>query len=124
MSVTYVSYKSLPESEQKRWVQNVNQNLQLRNVPAATFAPAVYANAMEVAGLEECIRKVLPVMMNAFDEEARLREKGLLSLSVPLSFREMARKTSVADILKSYKPLGVAINPDDGVAVLKKGSAG
>lgn len=112
----YASFKSLPENEQKQWIQHSRRQLTALATPSPTYGPAVYANAIAIAGLPETVRKVLPVMLRVYQEAERMRAEGQLADDMPLSFRELARKPVLNSILSSHRPFTPSINPDDGVA--------
>ncbi len=114
----YASFKSLPENEQKQWIQHSRLQLTALDTPSPTYGPAVYANAIAVAGLPETVRKVLPVMLRVYEEAERMRIEGRLAAEVPLSFRELAREPMLNHILFSQRQFTTSINPDDGVAKL------
>ena len=114
----YASFKSLPENEQKQWIQHSRRQLTALDTPSPTYGPAVYANAIAVAGLPETVRKVLPVMLRVYEEAERMRVEGRLAAEVPLSFRELAREPMLNHILFSQRQFTTSINPNDGVAKL------
>lgn len=114
----YTSFKSLPERDQKQWIQYNRKQLTALGVPSPTYGPTVYANAIAVAGLSETIRKVLPVMLRVYEEEERMRAQGLLSDETPLSFRDLAQKPTLDRIIGGYRKFTTFINSDDGVAKL------
>lgn len=120
----YTSFKSLPESEQKQWIQYNRKQLTTVDTPSPTYGPAVYANAIAVAGLPETVRKVLPVMLRVYEEADRMRAEGRLAADIPLSFRELAQEPMLGNILSSYRQFTTSIDPDDGVAklVMREGS--
>ena len=88
-------------------------------MPTPTYAPALLANAMNQVGLAETIQKIVPVLLDSYEMEHKLRQADILQPDVPLSFRELAREAPVTRILKSSKPQVVDINPEDGVVMLK-----
>ena len=115
----FSSFKKLSEQDQQQWIAHVEQQLQVLPEPAPTYAPAVFANAIETAGVAEAIRKVLPLVINTYSLGKKMRQAGVLSSNVPLSFRELASHATVERILSSEKPLIVDINPENGLATLK-----
>lgn len=117
-SALYASFKSLPEDQQKQWVQYSKRQLTALATPPATYGPAVYANAIAVAGLPETVRKVLPVMLRFYQQAGQMRAEGKLAADMPLSFRELAREPMLNNILTSHRQFTTVINPDDGVAKL------
>lgn len=117
-SELYTSFKSLPENQQKQWIQHSRRHLTALASPPATYGPAVYANAIAVAGLPETVRKVLPVMLRFYEQAEQMRAEGQLAADRPLSFRELAREPMLNNILTSHRQFTTAINPDDGVAKL------
>ena len=116
----YASFKSLPENEQKQWVQHSRRQLNALDTPSPTYRPAVYANAnaIAVAGLSETIRTVLPVMLRVYEAADQMRTEGRLAADVPLSFRDLAWEPMLNHILTSQRQFIISINSDDGVAKL------
>ncbi|WP_257265093.1 hypothetical protein [Endozoicomonas sp. ONNA2] len=114
----YTSFKSLPENQQKQWIHHSRRQLTALATPSPTYGPAVYANAIAVAGLAQTVRRVLPVMLGVYQQAEQMRAAGQLAADVPLSFRELAREPMLGDILASHRQFTTAIDPDDGVAKL------
>ncbi len=114
----YASFKGLPENEQKQWVQHSRRQLTALDTPSPTYGPAVYANAIAVAGLSETVRTVLPVMLGVYEAADQMRTEGRLAADVPLSFRDLAQEPMLKHILTNQRQFTISINPDDGVAKL------
>ena len=53
----FTSFRKLSGKDQQQWIAHVEQQLKVLSEPAPTYAPAVFANAIEVAGTAETIRK-------------------------------------------------------------------
>ncbi len=119
-SALYKGFSNLNNENQQRWHSHTEQQLKVQAYPAETYGPAVFANAIETAGLAESIRKVLPVYMDVLDEEMRMRKNNEIRPTVPVSFRELARQENVNLILKPQQPITISINPTTGLAAFKK----
>lgn len=117
--VLFSCFRKLSGENQQRWIAHVQQQLKVLAEPAPTYAPALFANAIEVAGVCETIKKVLPLVLDAYRLGEKMRSAGVLGSHTPLSFRELASDVSVKRILGSEKPLVVDINPENGLASLK-----
>ena len=118
--VLFHSFRELSKDDQQRWIRHAANQMKILDEPAATYGPAVFANSIILVGLAETIKKVLPVMLTTYEQGEKLRKAGLLKNNIPLSFRELASKSSVERILRSEKLLIVDINPENGLAALKK----
>ena len=113
------SFHRLSAQDQRRWLAYVERQQTSLTMPTPTYAPALLANAMNQVGLAETIQKIVPVLLDSYEMEHKLRQADILQPDVPLSFRELAREAPVTRILKSSKPQVVDINPEDGVVMLK-----
>ncbi len=112
--------KQLGSADLQHWIKHVQEQLKVQPYPAETHGPALFANAREVVGLTETIRKVLPVYMNVLDEEKKLRKTGKLSPDLPVSFQELASKENIDLILRAQQPLAITINLITGTASINK----
>ena len=117
--VLFTSFRKLPAKDQQRWIAHVERQLKILPEPAPTYAPAVFANGIEIAGVAESIQKLLPLAINTYAVGEKMRTAGELGSDVPLSFRELASETLVKRVLSSEKPMVVDINPENGLATLK-----
>ena len=115
----FQSFRSLSETDQRRWITYAERQLTILNTPAPTYAPALLANAVNMGGLSKAIIKVLPVMLDGLELADKLRTAGVFKSDIALSFREMARSDVVTRIIESDKPLVVDINTNDGIVRLK-----
>ena len=115
----FASFRKLSTKDQQQWIAHVEQQMKVLPEPAPTYAPKVFARAIEVAGITETIQKVLPLVINTYTLGQKMRSDGDLGSNIPLSFRELASNASVERILGSEKPLVVDINPENGLATLK-----
>ena len=118
-SVLFHSFRKLSATDQRRWITYAEGQLTVQNRPAPTYGPALLGNAVGMADLSEAIIKVVPVMLESLELVNKLRIAGVLKVNVPLSFREMARESTISRILNASKPLVVDINPDNGIATIK-----
>lgn len=112
------AFNKLSANDQKRWITHTKTQLTETGLPAPTYAPALFANALELSNLADTIQKTIPLFLNAIDEEHRLRKEGKLPLEVPISFRQLASAGEVSNILKADQVPGVVINLENGLIAL------
>ncbi|MGI9276504.1 MAG: hypothetical protein ACR2PT_16870 [Endozoicomonas sp.] len=109
------AFRELSARDQERWIRHTEKQMTETGFPAPTYGPALFTNALDVTDLAETLKKMLPLFLDAMDQEQQLRSKGRLPRNTPISFRSLSTTDSIRAILSTSRPLAVKVDTDTGL---------
>ena len=114
------AFRGLSTRDQERWIRHTGKQMAETGFPAPTYGPALFANALDITDLAETLEKMMPLFLDAMDEEQRLRSQGKLPRDTPVSFRSLSTADNIRIILSATSPLVVEVDTDTGLVKARK----